>query len=184
MKSRLGLTLALLALPVASAAQQQQPAPKASSPVASAAQMIFDRYGANLVAAAKEMPAEKYAYKPTPEQMSFGAVVSHVAEANNMFCAHASDLPVPSEKVPEAAAPKDELVSALEKSVSFCHEAIGKIDDSRLGDQVTLFGQRKASRATVLFVQTGDIFDHYSQLAIYLRLNGLLPPTARPRPAM
>ncbi len=183
MKSLLCLTVAALALPAGLAAQQQ-PAPRSDAPVVSAAQMLFDRYGANLVAAAREMPADKYGYKPTPEQMSFGQVVSHVAEANNMFCAHASDAPMPSEKVPEATAPKDALVAALEKSVAFCKEAIGKMDDSKLGDQVPLFGQRKASRATLLFIQTGDIFDHYSQMAIYLRLNGLLPPTAKPKPAM
>ncbi len=184
MKAMLCLTVVALALPVAAGAQQQQAAPgSAAGPVVAASQMLLDRYGTNLVAAAREMPADKYGYKPTPQQMSFGEVVSHLAEANNMFCAHASDLPVPA-KVPEASAPKDELVTALEKSFAFCRDAVARIDEGKLADQVPLFGDRKASRATVLMVQTGDMFDHYSQLSIYLRLNGLLPPTARPKPTM
>ncbi len=184
MKSLLCLTVAALALPAALSAQQQQAAPKASGPTVAAAQMLFERYGGNLVSAAKEMPADKYGYKPMPQQMSFGQVVSHLTEANNTICAHASDLPVPSEKVPEGTAPKEALVAALEKSFAFCKEAIGKVDEAKLGDEVPFFGQRKASRATLLLVQTGDMFDHYSQMAIYLRLNGLLPPTAKPKPAM
>ena len=183
MKSLLCLTVVALALPAAARAQQQMAAPSASGPTVAAAQMLLERYGGNLVAAAREMPADKYGYKPTPQQMSFGEVVSHLAEANNMFCAHASDLPVPA-KVPEATAPKDELVAALEKSFAFCKDAVAKVEESKLSDQVTLFGERKASRAAVLMVQTGDMFDHYSQMSIYLRLNGLLPPTARPKPTM
>lgn len=183
MKSMLGLTLALVTLPAGLAAQQQ-PAPRSDAPVVAATQMVVDRYGTNLVAAAKAMPADKYSFKPTPQQMSFGKVVSHLTEANNMLCANAADLPVPTEKVPAETAPKDELVAALEKSFAFCKEAIGKVDESKLGDQVPLFEGRKASRAAVLFIQTGDMADHYSQMSIYLRLNGLLPPTARPRPAM
>ncbi len=184
MKCSLGLVLAVLAAPAALGAQQQ-PAPAAeASPLIAATQMLLDRYGNNLDAAAKEMPADKYGFKPTPQQMSFGAVISHIAESNNVLCAHMADLPEPTDKVPAASAPKDELVAALEKSFTFCKEAVSKVDESKLGDQVPFFGQRKASRALVLLAETGDLFDHYSALAIYLRLNGLLPPTARPRPAM
>ncbi len=182
MKSMLGLTLALVALPAGLVAQQ--PAPASAGPTVAATQMLVDHFGTNLVAAAKEMPADKYGYKPTPQQMSFGQVISHLTGANNALCANAADLPMPTGKVPEATAPKDELVAALEKSFAFCKEAIAKVDESKLGDQVPLFEGRKASRAAVLLIQTGDMADHYSQLSIYLRLNGLLPPTARPRPAM
>jgi hypothetical protein len=58
---------------------------------------------------------------------------------------------------------------------------VGKVDESKLGDEIPFFGERKASRAMVLLAVTGDLFDHYSAMAIYLRLNGILPPTARQR---
>ena len=182
MKCKLALTLAALAVPAGLAAQQSAPA--AAAPVVAATQSLLDRYGANLSAAAREMPADKYGFKPTPQQMTFGQVVSHIASSNNVLCAHMSDLPVPAEKVPEGTAPKDELVAALDRSFTFCKEAASRVDESKLGDEVPFFGQRNATRAMVLLAETGDLFDHYSALAIYLRLNGLLPPTARPRPAM
>jgi hypothetical protein len=55
------------------------------------------------------------------------------------------------------------------------------VDDSNLGEQLTLFGGRQASRAGAMIALTNDFADHYSMAAIYLRLNGLLPPTAKPK---
>ena len=46
-----------------------------------------------MVDAAEEMPAEKYGYRPTPEQWMFGNIISHVADANNRVCAMFSDTP-------------------------------------------------------------------------------------------
>ncbi len=178
--------LASLVAPGALLAQQPAAATVAApaSPVVAAAVSLVSRYGGNIVAAAKEMPADKYGYKPTAQQMSFGQLISHVAESNNVLCAHVSDQPVPTERPVAATEPKEQLVAAAEKSFAYCKEALEKVDASKLGDEVPFFGQRKASRALVLLALTGDLFDHYSALAIYLRLNGLLPPTAQPRPTM
>ncbi len=178
--------LALLLAPAAGLAQQPAASVAAppASPVIAAAQSLIDRYGGNITAAAQEMPADKYGYKPTPQQMSFGQLISHVAESNNILCAHLSDQPVPTERPVAATESKDALVAAAEKSFAYCKDALTKVDPAKLGDEVPFFGQRKASRALVLLAVTGDLFDHYSALAIYLRLNGLLPPTARPRPTM
>jgi hypothetical protein len=44
---------------------------------------------------------------------------------------------------------------------------------------VPFFGDREVTRAHAMFAAVEDWGDHYSQLAIYLRLNGLLPPTAK-----
>jgi hypothetical protein len=53
------------------------------------------------------------------------------------------------------------------------------VDDSKLGDTVELFGGREGPRAFALIALTNDWADHYSAAAMYLRLNGLLPPTAQ-----
>ncbi len=183
MKHVLRLTIGALALPMALAAQQ--PAPAADThPLITAAQSLVDRYGRNITAAATTMPADKYGFKPTPAQMTFGQTIAHVIDSNNLFCAHVASLPEPTEKAPAATAPKEELVAALQKSFQYCHDALAKVDESKLGDEVPFFGQRKASRAMLLLAVTGDLFDHYGAMAIYMRLNGLLPPTAQPRPAM
>jgi hypothetical protein len=53
------------------------------------------------------------------------------------------------------------------------------VDDSKLGDTVELGGGREGPRAFALIALTNDWADHYSAAAMYLRLNGLLPPTAQ-----
>ena len=72
-------------------------------------------------------------------------------------------------------------MSSLKASFDFCTQSLAKVDDSNLGEQLTVFGGRKISRATAMIALTDDFADHYSMAAIYLRLNGLLPPTAQPK---
>ena len=137
----------------------------------------------NLVAAAEEMPAGKYGYKPTPAQMSFGDVIGHLAGGNDYFCANIGGVEAP--KRPELAkdAGKDKLVARLKETFQFCATALAKLDDSKLDAKVPWFGQKEVSRATMILATAEDWGDHYSQLAIYLRLNGLLPPTAKKKQA-
>jgi hypothetical protein len=150
------------------------------NPVTSAVKEILPRQQKNLVAAAEEMPAEKYAYKPTEKQMTFGHLVLHVIESNNHLCSKMSDTPEPkpATAVKETDG-KDKLVPALKSSFDFCATALGKMDDSKLADEVELFGGRKGSRGFALIALTNGWADHYSAAAIYLRLSGLLPPTAQ-----
>ncbi|HKU24355.1 MAG TPA: DinB family protein [Candidatus Sulfotelmatobacter sp.] len=152
------------------------------NPITSAVKEILPRQEKNLVAAADAMPAEKYAYKPTEQQMTFGHLVLHVIESNNLLCSKVSETPQVKAPVPlKETDGKDKLGAALKASFEFCSTALGKMDDSKLGDEIELFGGRKGSRAFGLIALTNGWADHYSAAAIYLRLNGLLPPTAQPK---
>jgi uncharacterized damage-inducible protein DinB len=152
------------------------------NPVTSVAKQILPRQQKNLVAAVEQMPADKFGDKPTEQQMTFGHLVLHIIESNNYLCSHIGD--VPEVKPPVALKEsdgKDKLVAALQASFDFCTTALGKVDDSKLGDEVELFGGRKGSRAFAIIALTNDWADHYSSAAMYLRLNGLMPPTAQPK---
>jgi len=152
------------------------------NPVTSVAKQILPRQQKNLVAAVEEMPADKFGYKPTEQQITFGHLVLHIIESNNYLCSHIGDLPEVKPPAPlKESDGKDKLVAALQASFDFCNTALGKVDDSKLGDEVELFGGRKGSRAFALIALTNDWADHYSSAAMYLRLNGLLPPTAQPK---
>ena len=153
---------------------------RSASPVIAGVQGFLDRYSRNLVAAADEMPAEKYGYNPMPEQMTFGHMMSHVASSNNQLCASLSGLEAP-EMGEIAESDKTKLVEAVEASFDFCGRALDQLDESQMADQVPYFGGRQASKAQVMLALVADWADHYGQAAIYLRLNGLLPPTARRR---
>lgn len=63
-------------------------------------------------------------------------------------------------------------------SPTFCESAVAKVNDGMLADSVTYYGHR-ATRVSPLIGLVEDWSDHYSQLAGYLRLNNVLPPTAK-----
>jgi hypothetical protein len=149
------------------------------NPVSAAVKTQLPRFAKNMVAAAEAMPAEKYGFKPSPEMNSYGHVVMHIAQSNNGLCSKISGMPAPEVKIADTD-PKEALVAALKASFDYCTTALEKVDDSKLGDQMILFGNRPFSRAAVLIILSDDWYDHYGAQAIYLRLNGILPPTAQP----
>ncbi len=180
-----GVAFAQQAAPAASAppaggttAAQPDMGPVAN-PVSGFVKAGVARYEKNMVAAAEAMPTEKYVFKPSPEMNSFGHLIMHIAQSNNTFCAKISGQAAPEVKMSESD-PKDKLVAALKDSFAFCTAALAKVDDSKLGEQFVLFGNRPISRGGALVALGGSWTDHYATQAIYLRLNGILPPTAQP----
>jgi uncharacterized damage-inducible protein DinB len=149
------------------------------NPVTSVVREILPRQQKNILAAAEEMPAEKFSYKPTADQMTFGKLVLHITEGNNMFCSKiAGSAPPKSAELKETAS-KDKLVAALKSSFDFCDSALQKMDDSKLGEKIEAFGGREAPMSWAMIALTNSWADHYGMQAMYLRLNGLLPPTAK-----
>jgi uncharacterized damage-inducible protein DinB len=133
----------------------------------------------NTVAAIDEMPAEKFGFKPTPDQMSFGHLATHIVEANYFFCSKVSDVPAPKpEELAETAA-KDKLVAAVSASFDFCGTALAKAEDAKLGDPIQDFAGKTRPRAWAALALAGSWADHYGAAAMYLRLSGLLPPSAQ-----
>jgi uncharacterized protein YdeI (BOF family) len=183
--------LLALALPVCLAAQQPsggQPA----NPITTAFRGRTMGLQRNLAVAFDSIPESKFAYKPTPAQLSIGYIAQHLASDNYLFCnnfgAMKATLPAKDTETADsikATWPKDTLVVKLKASFKFCEDAFAQLDDAKLADAVTLtFGgqSRPSTRAAMALGHALDMADHYSQIANYMRLNGMLPPTALPRP--
>ncbi len=66
----------------------------------------------------------------------------------------------------------------LRCSLAFCDGALAQVTDARLGEMVSYYGH-SAPRAAAVLGLVVDWSDHYGQQAVYLRLNGVLPPSAR-----
>lgn len=152
-----------------------------SNPVADAVRASVRRSGQNMVAAAKEMPANKYKYQPTAGSMTFGRLVLHIGQSNAFTCHDIAGGTPMARTTLTSTSPKDELVAYLQKSFDYCEQALGSLTDSNLGAQKPFFGGRTVTQAELLFALTDDLADHYSQQAAYLRKNGMLPPTAHGR---
>ena len=143
----------------------------ASNPVVASAKEIFQRQSGYMVAAAELMPADKFEYHPTPEQWTYGNIISHVIQANFGVCGMLSgDGPGKAPAVMPKM-PKDQLLPILKQSFDSCQKALDGLQDSSLGGTITYFGGAKKPRARALVELTDDLEDHYSQMAGYLRLN-------------
>ncbi len=186
MKLCIAVTLLAISAPLTLAAQAPAPAPapapaiETKNPVVWAANDVYARQAKYIVAAAELMPADKYSYKPTPEQLSFGRIIAHIAQSNTGICAMLSGTPATPPKLAETD-PKDTLIAALKASFDACDKTFAALQDSQLGDTITFFRGAKVPRARALIEITGDLEDHYSQMAGYLRLNGIIPPSAQPK---
>jgi hypothetical protein len=164
----------------APAATPQMAAP-VKDPVATSLRTLLPRSRNNILGAITAMPPDKFNYKPTSDQMTFAHLVVHIIGSNNNGCAKAADVPAPKvEEVKETDA-KDKLLAAATASFDFCGEALGKMDDSKLGESIEIFGGHQGPRALVALYLASGWADHYAAAAQYLRLNGILPPTAQPK---
>jgi hypothetical protein len=165
---------AAMALPAALQAQSS-----ATSETMDGVMIAFERFadyfGGKLVEAFDSIPASRYDFRPTPEQQTIGFVAQHLEDANYGLCSRFSDLKHPSTAKDSLADtlkakwPKDTLVARLEASLRFCDSALER----------SAHVQPPALANNLLAFET-DLAEHYSQIASYMRLLGMVPPSALP----
>lgn len=150
-----------------------------ANPVMTVVRMILPRQEKSIMGAIEAMPADKFGYKPTPDQISFGHLAMHIAQSNNGLCARIADVAAPKTDELKETDSKEVLLAAAKASFAFCSTVLANVEDSKLGDNVD-FGRVQGPRALGVFFLAGGWSDHYGAAAMYLRLNGILPPTAQP----
>jgi len=184
MSYRISVAASILCCAIPAFAQQAPapspaPAPKVeANPISNHLRSDLADSAKNMVAAADEMPADKYSYQPTPQQMTFAHLVVHATTGNYFFCWKLSGVARPDMKLADTDG-KDKLLAALKASYDFCTANLANVDDSNLGETLPFFGGRTISRGGLMMTVSAEFADHYSIEAMYLRLNGLLPPTAK-----
>jgi uncharacterized damage-inducible protein DinB len=179
-----------LALPIGLAAQT--PAGPPVNPVTTVFRNRTLALQRNLAQAFDSIPESKFSYKPTEPQLTIGYIAQHLASDNYFFCNNFGPMKATmavedtaTAEQARAAWPKAKLVDKLKASFAFCESALAQLDDAKLADQVSItFGAqtRTQTRAGSVLGHVIDMADHYSQIANYMRLNNMLPPTALPRP--
>jgi hypothetical protein len=184
------IAILALALPATLVAQQPSGVPPAN-PITTVFRNRTMGLQRNIAQAFDSIPEAKFGYKPTPAQLSIGYIAQHLASDNYFFCNNFGAMKATRSAKDTATAdsvkarwPKDSLVAKLKESLTFCENAFAQLDDAKLADPITLtFGgqSRSSPRASMVLGHALDLADHYSQLANYMRLNNILPPTALPR---
>ena len=156
-----------------------------STSLASVAKAMHATIRRDLAEAAESMPAEDYAFKPTPQVRSFAELVGHVANANFFFCAQANGARPASTTNFERVSDKAALVKGVTDSLAYCDGVYDSTTDANFNQPVTMsaLGPMKATptvRGAVLMFNTTHNNEHYGNIVVYLRLKGHVPPsTAR-----
>ena len=148
--------------------------------------------------AAEAMPAEKYGFRPAEgmfkgehpeygpaEMRTFGEIVKHVACSNFAFEAE-MDGKTPPDRCdmggPSPAKTRRELLVYLRDSFAALEKSIGAIDAKNMFDPIEGPYAGPTTRLRLAGVVIWHAADHYGQMTIYLRLNGIVPPVSRPNP--
>jgi hypothetical protein len=165
----------------------------AADPSPSPINKIFDQQlttiERELVPLAKEMPAAKYDFAPTNGEFkgvrTFGQQVSHVAaviyavSASVLGEKNPADMGT-SENGPASLKTKDDIVKYLKDAFAYGHKAMGTLTSANLTDMVkSAFGNNQVPRVSMASVAVWHSFDHYGQMVVYGRMNGIIPPASR-----
>jgi uncharacterized damage-inducible protein DinB len=153
---------------------------------------VLDRTVANMehefVPAAEAMPEDKFGFAPTDGEFkgarTYGEQIKHVAAVNYIFGAAILGEKVPvdvgEESGPAALKTKAEIMTYLKDSFTYVHKAIQTINDKNQVELVrSPFGEGKVTRLGLATSVSAHGFDHYGQMAVYLRMNGIVPPASR-----
>jgi uncharacterized damage-inducible protein DinB len=124
---------------------------------------------------AKAMPPDQYGFRPHPESMDFGQLMSHIAITNYQFCAGLKDSQPPAMSSPTE---KDAVVKFLSDSFAYCTDVISNLTDAQLNAVHSSPDGRLPGREVLLAMYV-HVAHHRGQAEIYLRDKGIRPPSYR-----
>jgi uncharacterized damage-inducible protein DinB len=129
---------------------------------------------------ANEMPAEGYSFRPTPPQETFGRRVVHIAVGGNTFLELlGGKAAAPKVDAARAAMTKAGAMKALADSFDYGTAILNEQTDQTMLQPVNAPFLGTSSRARVFTFVMGHTWDLYGQLALYLRLQGHVPPASQ-----
>lgn len=155
---------------------------QSANPVSDGVRQNWEGVKKNIKESAEFMPEANYSFKPTADVRSFGAILSHLAGANYVFCAAAKGEKSPhaEDEFEKSATTRTAIIAALTGSLAYCDAVFASATDKSLGESVDMpFGMPRTARAAALVMQLGHMNEHYGNLVTYFRLKGLVPPSSR-----
>jgi uncharacterized damage-inducible protein DinB len=170
---RMCMVLALVALGTPAAAQ---------TALTQGEKQTYELIKGNITKSAEKVGEELYSFRPTPEVRSFGELIGHIADANQMICATAVSGAPAKEKVEKVKTSKADLQKALADSFAVCDAAFAGMTDAKGAEMVKFFGGERP-RLAVLSFNTAHDFEHYGNLVTYMRLKNIVPPSSEKRPS-
>ena len=167
----LGITPALAQTPSGSGASASQPAPTS---FLAPARATWDSTRTLVVGLIEAMPEDKWDFKPTPAVRSFREIVVHLIGENYFFFGRVAgeNLANPAQNLKT----RDDLLKALHESYAYGAKVWGDLTEAKALEMVEGRGGQKVQRWSAVLLAIQDNMNHYGNLVVYLRLNGVVPP--------
>jgi len=131
-----------------------------------------------IVKIANAMPEDKFGFKATPAQRSYGEQVLHIAQVNMMLLATLG-AKTPAPTINLKATTKADIVKAAADSFDYGTTVVKEFDNKTIQDTVQAMFLGPSTRARIVFFLLAHSQDIYGQMAVYLRLNGVVPPASQ-----
>jgi len=168
------VALAILGTAGVAAAQPSLPATSFLTPV----KATWESTPSLVTGLVEVMPEDKYDFKPTPEVRSFRDVVIHLVGENYLFFSRVTgeNKGNPAQNLKS----RDELIKALRESYDYGEKAWAGLTEEKALEPIEVRGQ-KVQRWSAILAAIQDNNNHYGNLVVYVRLNGLVPPRSAGR---
>jgi hypothetical protein len=139
---------------------------------------VYNSVKTNLLAAADVMPESNYDFAPVSEELTFGKWIAHVADAQTGICSTLNGQTRRGDAATKTT--KADLVAALKASFDECDKAYNALTDANATELVA-YGRGQNSRAGRLAYNTAHDQECYGNMAVYIRLKGIVPPSTAAR---
>lgn len=172
----------ILLASITAAQLQAQTVTSEPNPMVASTRVEWESIVGYITKAAEQMPEADYAFKPTPAVRSFGQLIGHLADGQNVICnaALAEQSTAKEGDIEDSVHAKVDLIAALRKSTELCKRAYAQPDAATTG-MTKLFGQGR-TRFAALVRNTVHDGEHYGNIVTYFRLKGMVPPSSQPPP--
>ena len=168
--------LTILAAACVLAAPETARAQNSANPATDAVKAQFAMVKDVLNRTAAKVPEDLYAFKPTPEVRSLGAIIAHVADSQFSICGTAGGEKPPQSGIEKSMTTKAQLSKALADSSAFCEKILAGLDDKKGMEVIKFIGP--TPRLHVVTFNIAHSYEHYGNLVTYMRLKGIVPPSS------
>ncbi len=178
------VVFACVILPAASAQTTDAGYPDELSPsLAIGVKAMHAAIRRNLAEAAESMPADEYAFRPSPQVRTFGEIIGHLINSNFFFCAQVAGEKSPATADYQQITGKAALLKALNDSLAYCDRVYAATTDANFLQPMQIAnvdgrGSTNTVRGAVLIYNIAHNNEHYGNLVVYMRLKNQVPPSA------
>ena len=179
------LAIVLLAFAFAAHAQRTTKKDAAVKPADPESKVVLDSWneiGRKLTVMAEDFPEDKYDFKPTPAQRTFAEQLLHAAGSCYYFTNTVTGQKLPAaDPKREQYKSKADVVAFVKKAFADGAAAIQAKGDKGMTTEVEYFPGQKSRVLDIAYGIIEHSGEHYGQLVVYYRLEGLVPPESRPK---